>query len=58
MAKRIVVTPKSNHISIGYSKNRKVLLAESDKLNAYLRENPHDIKALARLSEVTAQLYR
>lgn len=56
--KRKAITTKSNLISVGYNQHRKALLAESDKLNAYLRTNPHDSKALARLSEVTSQLYR
>lgn len=56
--KRKAITPKSNLISVGYNQRRKALLAESDKLNAYLRTNPHDSKALARLNEVTSQLYR
>lgn len=56
--KRKAITPKSNRTSVGYNQHKKALLAESDKLNAYLSENPHDSKALARLNEVTAQLYR
>lgn len=36
---------------------RSALLSEQDRLNAYLRVNPLDSKATARLAEVTAQLY-